>query len=128
MKCMCAQTRPQFILSSQRVLGKWSQKPCSLQGKNPLYQKKISSEEDRTCDAASRTASPTHYQRAIPAPICSDISVCRNAEMEVPDQICNLTLSLYIDSMQTSLSTEPFRPNFWHGSHHSTSFYVTGIR
>ena len=38
-------------------------------GKNPLYQKKISSEEDRTHDAASsRTASPTHNQRAIPAP------------------------------------------------------------
>ena len=36
---------------------------------NPLYQKKFSSEEDRTHDAASsRTASPTHCQRAVPAP------------------------------------------------------------
>ena len=26
--CMCAQTRPRFILSSQRVLGEWSQNPC----------------------------------------------------------------------------------------------------
>ena len=35
---------------------------------SPLTEK-FSSEEDRTHDAASsRTASPTHYQRAIPAP------------------------------------------------------------
>ena len=26
MECMCAQTRPRFILSSRRVLGKWSQR------------------------------------------------------------------------------------------------------
>ena len=40
------------------------------QGKNPLYWgKKISPEEDRTHDAASsKTVSPSHYQRAIPAP------------------------------------------------------------
>ena len=37
MECMCAQTRPRFILSSERVLGEWSQNPCYLQGKNPLY-------------------------------------------------------------------------------------------
>ena len=28
MECMCAQTRSQFILSSERVLGGWSQNPC----------------------------------------------------------------------------------------------------
>ena len=28
MECMWAQTRPWFILSSERVLGKWSQNPC----------------------------------------------------------------------------------------------------
>ena len=34
---------------------------------------KFSSEEDRTHDAASsRTVSPTHYQRAIPAPNDND--------------------------------------------------------
>ena len=38
-------------------------------GNIPCTRKKISSEEDRTHYAASnRTASPTHYQRAIPAP------------------------------------------------------------
>ena len=39
MECMCAQTRPWFILSSERVLGEWSQNPCQPQGQNPLYQK-----------------------------------------------------------------------------------------
>ena len=28
VECICAQTRPQFILSSERVLGEWSQNPC----------------------------------------------------------------------------------------------------
>ena len=28
MECMCAQTRPRFILSSERVLGEWNKKPC----------------------------------------------------------------------------------------------------
>ena len=37
--------------------------------KIPSTGKKISTKEDRTRDvASSRTASPTHYQRAIPAP------------------------------------------------------------
>ena len=38
--------------------------------KSPLLQKQLSSEENRTHDtASSRTASPTHYQRAILAPL-----------------------------------------------------------
>ena len=42
--------------------------PMLTPRKNPLNRKKFSPEEDRTQDAASsRTASPTHYQRAIPA-------------------------------------------------------------
>ena len=28
MDWMCAQTKPWFILSSERVLGEWSQNPC----------------------------------------------------------------------------------------------------
>ena len=36
---MCALTRARFILSSERVFGEWSQNPCQLQGKNPLYRK-----------------------------------------------------------------------------------------
>ena len=39
MECMCAQTKPWFIPSSERVLGEWSQNPRQLQGKTPLYRK-----------------------------------------------------------------------------------------
>ena len=41
---LCAQTRPRFIRSSERVLREWSQNPCLLQGKTPLYQKENSSQ------------------------------------------------------------------------------------
>ena len=36
-ECMCAQTRPPFILSYERAFGEWSQNPCELQGANPFY-------------------------------------------------------------------------------------------
>ena len=42
MECMCAYRLDlSSILSSEKVLGKWSQNPCKLHGKNPLYWKKI---------------------------------------------------------------------------------------
>ena len=41
MECMCAQTRPRFILSSERVWGEWSQNQCKLQGKNLLPEKNL---------------------------------------------------------------------------------------
>ena len=44
--------------------------PMLTPRENPLYRKKFSPEEDRTHDSASSsTASPTHYQRVIPAPV-----------------------------------------------------------
>ena len=44
-------------------------KPILTPRKKSSLPEKFSSEEDQTHDAASsRTASPTHYQRAIPAP------------------------------------------------------------
>ena len=71
---MCAQTRPRFMLSSQIDFGECH---VNSNGKIPSTGKKVSSEEDRTHEAApSRTASPTHYQLAILAPICSDNVVC----------------------------------------------------
>ena len=39
MEFMCAQTRPRFILSSQRICKEWSQKPCQLQENNALYRR-----------------------------------------------------------------------------------------
>ena len=67
MECICAQTRPQFILSFKRVFGEWSQN----QGKNSKGKipYRGGSEEDRTCDAVSRrTANPTHYWLNYSAP------------------------------------------------------------
>ena len=66
MNCMCAQTRPRFILSSERVLGGMEFEPMlTPREKNPLHRK-ISPAEDRTLDAVD--SEPKHYQRAIPAP------------------------------------------------------------
>ena len=69
---MHAQTRPQFILLSERVLGELSQNLRYLHGEKISSARKktqktqpISPREDHTHNAASRrTASATHYQRA----------------------------------------------------------------
>ena len=65
IKCMCAQTRPRFILSSERVFGRVEFEPMLTSRENPLYRK-MSPEEDRTRNAVN--SEPKHYQRAIPAP------------------------------------------------------------
>ena len=60
MESMCAQTRPRFILSSERVLGNGVRTRVNPKGKIPSPG---GSEEGRTRDSASRsTASPKHYQ------------------------------------------------------------------
>ena len=64
---MCAQTRPQVALSSEGVLG--GNGVITLVNPKGKIPEKFSSEEDGThATLASRTASPRHYQRAIPAP------------------------------------------------------------
>ena len=64
------QTRPWFILSSERVLEEGSQNPYQLQGEKKRQLEKFSPEEDRTHNTAlSRTASPTHNQGAIAVPV-----------------------------------------------------------
>ena len=61
MECMCAQTRPRFLLSWEF----WEngvRTHVNSKGSIPSIGKKISSEEDRTHGAASRcTVSPTYY-------------------------------------------------------------------
>ena len=60
MQCTCTQTRPRFILSSERdfFLGNGVRTQIDSKGK---ILSTGSSDEDRTYDAASRrTASPTH--------------------------------------------------------------------
>ena len=60
MQCRCAQIGPQFILSSERVVGNGVRAHDNSKGKFPLLQ---SSEQGQTHDAAScRIVSPTHYQ------------------------------------------------------------------
>ena len=41
MKCMCAQTRPQFIFSFERVLGEWSQNDVISKAKIPSTGKNL---------------------------------------------------------------------------------------
>ena len=68
MECICAQTRPWFILSSERVLRNGVRNFVNFKGKIPSTG---GSEEIRTCDAAShRTASQTHYPLNYSSPSC----------------------------------------------------------
>ena len=64
MKCMCAQTRPRFILSSEGVLGGMEFEPMlTPREKSPL---KKSPEEDRTRDTVD--SEPKHYQLSYSGP------------------------------------------------------------
>ena len=76
MECMCAQTRPRLnIRSSERVLGEWSQNPCYLQGKNPLYRKLRRGSNPLRCitqDSEPNTL-PTELFRF---PVCRCVCVC----------------------------------------------------
>ena len=66
MEYMCAETRPCFILSSERVLENGVRTHVNSKGKIPSTG---GSQEDRTCVTASRrTASPTHYQLSYDGP------------------------------------------------------------
>ena len=69
MERICAQTRPSFILSSKRVWGGMESEPILTPREKSPPPEKFSSKEYRTHDiSSSRTASPKHYQRAIPVP------------------------------------------------------------
>ena len=65
--CVCVQTRPQFILSSERVVGNGVKTHVNSKRKIPYTG---GSEKDQTHDTASRrTASPTHYQLSYSSPL-----------------------------------------------------------
>ena len=65
MKCMYAQTRPRFMLSSEGVLGGMEFEPMlTPREKSPLP--KMSPEEDRTRDAVD--SEPKHYQLSYSGP------------------------------------------------------------
>ena len=66
MKCMYAQTRPRFILSSEGVFGGMEFEPMlTPREKSPLP--KMSPEEDRTCDTVD--SEPKHYQLSYSGPL-----------------------------------------------------------
>ena len=61
MECMCAQTRPLFILSSERVLGNGVRTHVNSEEKTLSTATKFSTEEDGTHDStSSRTAGLAH--------------------------------------------------------------------
>ena len=72
MECMCAQTRPWFILWSDRVLGYGVKTHVNSKGNMPYTRGSDESEEGQTCDATScRTASPTYYRLSYSSPLFS---------------------------------------------------------
>ena len=75
MECICAQTRPRFLLSSKRVLWNGVRTHVNSKGKISCIR---SSEEDRTHDAAScRTASPTHYRLSYSGPMIIPLTMLK---------------------------------------------------
>ena len=90
MKCMYAQTRPRFILSSEGVFGGMEFEPMlTPREKSPVP--KMSPEEDRTRDTVD--SEPKHYQLSYSGPTvhfntglggldrCSRLQVCENAKL-----------------------------------------------
>ena len=68
MECMCAQTRPRSILSSDEFLGNGVRSHTNFKGEIPITG---SSGEGRIREFASgRTASQTHYRLSYSGPLC----------------------------------------------------------
>ena len=92
MECLCAQTRPRFILSPERVLGEWSQNPSSIQGENPLYRKKKSSQrriEPTTLHQAGQRAQHTTTELSRPRIGSALADRCRHVV-----SLCNFHLTV----------------------------------
>ena len=145
MECMCAWTRPRFILSSERVLGEWCQNPCELQGKinstgkilprggsNPRRCIKQDSEPNTLPTSYSCSPVPSKnnllvcwlsLQHAFVSQgrICSDKLTCCHADIEVADQAFCLTKSQETDTRLTSPSADPITPGAWQGNHWSSN-------
>ena len=72
--------------------------------KFPLPEK-FSSEEDQTHNAASRTASPTHYQWAVPAPARVKVTECgiKSYRSTVQTYEHGMYNSIWLKSLHTAL-------------------------
>ena len=146
---MCAQTRPRFILSRERVLGNGVRTHANSKGK---FRVNSPPEEDRTRDAepplpeaqrrikttAVHAHCPCHHmfsevcllvgcltsqQQASVSQgrICTDNFTCCHTEIEVADPTFYLTQSQYTDTGPTSPSADPITPGAWQGSHWSAN-------
>ena len=58
--CLCTQTRPRFILSSERVLGGMKSEPMLTPREKSLLAEEFSSEEDGTHQAGQRAQHTTN--------------------------------------------------------------------
>ena len=69
MECMCTETGPRFTLSSERVLGEWSQNPLTPREKSPLPEKRCIKQNSEPSTLPTSCSSPTR------APIFMSIGV-----------------------------------------------------
>ena len=117
MKCMCVQTRPWFILSSEGVFGGMEFEPMlTPREKSPLPEN--FPRGGRTFDALD--SKPKHYQRAIPAP--TDLLTLLLPAISLGFTILLLTLlpsQLYLWGSPSSYSSVA---SYISGVHHSSSY------
>ena len=83
MKCMYAQTRPRFILSSEGVFGGMEFEPMlTPREKSPLP--KMSPEEDRTRNTVD--SEPKHYQLSYSGPPLTKVNIMILTRMSPLDE------------------------------------------
>ena len=104
MECMYTQTRPRFILSSERV--------CKVYFKEGLLAGCLTSQQ-HVCVSQGL--------------ISSENCRCCHTETEAENQIYHLTQSQCSDTGTTSRSPDPITPGAWQGTHWSANFEVTGM-
>ena len=111
---MHAQTKPRYILSSRRVVGR-GVRACQPLGTNSLSLTAL-----RVlfvgCLTSQQHASVSHGW------ICSDKFTCCHTEIEAAGQTFYLTQSQYTDTRPISPSADPVTPGTWQGSHWSAIF------
>ena len=122
MKCMCGQTRPRFILSSERVLGGMDSEPMlTPREKSP---KNFSSEEDRTQEAA---ASTTHTTNELFRNLGHNPCLTVNRKYRSGEELFSLSILLMWTSFYTSKRDEQPVETYTKGRHSSTlTFLLTG--
>ena len=148
MKCMCAQTRPRFILSSEGVFGGMEFEPMlTPREKSPLPENVPRGGSNPRHRGQRAHAQPTELFRpprggggggccllfvgclmsqkqasVSQGRICSDNFTCCHTEVQAADPTFYLTQSQHTDAGPTSPSTDPIMPGAWQGSHWRANF------